>query len=85
MLTISLVFSPVGKDGSISAKRPNTAVSEELLKEISSWRDEGATDKDVLTRLRLRTVPEGYTYHSWNPGRWILLPVLFSFDFPVMF
>lgn len=61
-------ISPVGTDGSINAQRKNAAVSEELLKEISSWRDEGATNEDVLTRLRQRTVPKGYTYHTWNPG-----------------
>ena len=64
----SCFFFSVGKDGAIYGQRKNVAVSEELLKEIYSWRGEGATDKDVLTQLRQRTVPEGYTYHTWNPG-----------------
>ena len=29
---------------------------------------EGASDKDVITRLRQRTVPDGYSYHTWIPG-----------------
>ena len=29
---------------------------------------EGATDLDVITRLRQRTVPTGYVPHTWNQG-----------------
>ena len=35
---------------------------------IHSWRREGASDKDVIIRLRQRTVPDGYSYHTWIPG-----------------
>ena len=51
------------------AKRNNPAVSKELLEEILSWKIEGASNIDVITRLRQRTVPRGYEYHSWIPGR----------------
>ena len=42
----------------------------ELLGEIDSWYTEGATIDDVIERLRLRlhTVPPGYTIHSWIEG-----------------
>lgn len=46
----------------------NPTVSGKLLQEINSWRREGASDRDVITRLRQRTVPNGYSYHTWIPG-----------------
>ena len=55
-------------DGHIVAKKESPAVSMELLAEILDWKLEGATDKDVLCRLRHRTVPAGYSYHSWCTG-----------------
>ena len=41
-------------------KRNNPAVSKELLEEILSWKIEGASNIDVITRLRQRTLPRGY-------------------------
>ena len=46
---------------SISAEVPNPAVSPEILKNILLWQRYGATMDDVLRRLRLHTVPTGYT------------------------
>ena len=40
----------------------------EVLQEIAIWKAEGASDSDVVTRLRLKTVPEGYEYHPWKKG-----------------
>ena len=45
----------VREDGSIVAQRKNCAVSENILKEIHTWKMEGATDQDVLCRLRAST------------------------------
>ena len=59
----------VKEDGSIVAKKPNPAVPSDLLKEILSWKSEGASMLDVVTRLRQRTVPAGYTIHTWIPGK----------------
>ena len=53
-------------DGSIVATEQNPAVSAELLAEIFQWREAGATEDDVIERLRMRTVPPGYTPHLWN-------------------
>lgn len=55
-------------DGTIVAVAPHPAVPTSLLREILSWRSEGATDLVVISKLRQRTVPEGYTPHPWNPG-----------------
>ena len=41
----------VSKDGSVYAKRMSPGVSEKLLREISSWRNEGTSNKDVNTHL----------------------------------
>ena len=55
-------------DDSISAEVVNPAVPSSLLEEIVAWKKQGATDVDVLSRLRTRCVPAGYTYTTWIPG-----------------
>ena len=55
-------------NGSISAEVPNPAVSPKILKNILQWQRDGATMDDVLMRLRLHTVPTGYTPHNWHSG-----------------
>lgn len=30
------------------------------------WKRSGATDDDIIDRLRARTVPRGYPIHSWS-------------------
>ena len=57
-----------GKDGTVTTLESNTAISTELLSEIKKWYTEGATNDDVIERLRLRTVPPGYPIHSWIEG-----------------
>jgi len=44
-------------------------VSNELLTEIMVWKNEGASTDDVITRLRLRTVPSNYPVHNWIEGK----------------
>ena len=55
-------------DGQVVAEVPNPAVPTTLLEEILNWKMQGATTKDVLERLRVRTVPMGYSPHTWTPG-----------------
>ena len=57
----------VSEDGSICAKKANPAVTKELLLEIQAWKNEGAVDADIITRLRQRTVPNMYQHHTWTP------------------
>ena len=57
-----------GKDGIIEAEVVNRAVPTSVLKEILSWKEEGCTVEDVIFRLRVRTVPSGYDYHTWSEG-----------------
>ena len=63
--SINRVGSP---NGVISAQVHNPAVSNTLLKEIWQWKTEGCSDVDVITRLRMRTVPLGYDVHTWVSG-----------------
>ena len=58
----------VGSSGVISAQVHNPAVTRSLLNEIGQWKAEGCSDVDVITRLRLRTVPLGYEIHTWMAG-----------------
>lgn len=52
----------MNSDGAITAEVDNPAVSLSLLKEILYWKAEHCSDKDVIARLRPRTVPTGYQY-----------------------
>ena len=55
-------------DGTVVAKRTNPAVPSSVLREISDWLRLGATLEDAVDRLRARTVPAGYEFHTWQPG-----------------
>ena len=50
------------------AKKAHSSVNGELLAEILKWQKQGLDWKDILNRLRPRTVPPGYTYHPWKSG-----------------
>lgn len=56
------------EDGSLCAQKQNPAIPVNLLRDIFTWKAEGATEIDIITRLRQRTVPAGYAYHTWIPG-----------------
>ena len=44
-------------------------MDEELLAEISQWLRQGVQWSDIIQRLRPRTVPPGYIFTSWRPGK----------------
>lgn len=50
------------------AVKPTDFVKEPLLKEKESWKIEGSSDEDIIQRLRVRTVPPGYSTAPWTPG-----------------
>lgn len=55
-------------DGKFTACVPNPAVDADLLKKVHSWIRAGAIIDDVIERLRLETVPTGYTFRTWTEG-----------------
>lgn len=53
----------------ITCLKPSPFVSAQLLCEIHIWKEVlGLTWEDIISRLRPRTVPSGYKFHSWIPG-----------------
>lgn len=64
----TVAHASVGTSTGWSAQLPNPAVPAELISEIGSWIDENCSHVDIITRLRQRTVPEGYVVHTWIPG-----------------
>ena len=50
------------------AEVQNPAVPKDLLQEVSHWRKQSVEWKDIICRLRLRTVPFGYARSPWRPG-----------------
>ena len=66
--TCVMCYHVVSSDGVLKAVRENDIVPQHLLLEILVWRVEGASDEDVIVRLRLRTIPKGYTIHTLQPG-----------------
>lgn len=75
MTVIIIIGMP---NGDIEAVKYNEAVPDSVLSEIFLWRSEGATDMDVITRLRLRTVPSGFKPHPWSKGISLQLYKIFS-------
>ena len=55
------------------AKTPHPAVPESLLLEVMAWQKQGVSMSDAVDRLRSRTVPHGYTPHTWTPGIYKLI------------
>ena len=60
-------------DGTITAELPNPAVSHELLQKIWSWTQNGVSLEDAIDRIRPCTVPTGYPFNTWRPGKYKLL------------
>ena len=72
MVTNGNCISNIGTDdGKVVAEIPNVAIHEDLLLEISQWRDQGIEWIEIINRLRPRTVPAGYTFCTWRPGKWL--------------
>lgn len=61
-------FLAVLADGQIVAERKNNTVPQSVLEDIQSWTADDLSFKDILGRLRLRTVPSGYVPKSWKNG-----------------
>ena len=69
MSSLALYFwLTVAKDGKVTAKVKNPAVTEEVLKSVYSWMMEGTIREDIIIRLRQKTVPSGNSYYYWSQG-----------------
>lgn len=64
-------------DGITVAEVPNVAIHEGILLEIAEWKDQGIEWSDIIRRLRPRTVPTGYTYCPWKPGKYSYIPIIY--------
>ena len=56
-------------DGTITAELSNAAVPQHVLREIFIWKQQEISMKDIVARLRPRTVPPGYSFHTWKAGK----------------
>ena len=52
----------------IEAEDPKSPVPQEVLCEISCLLRDNVSMKDITDRLRCRTVPSGYKFHTWREG-----------------
>ena len=61
-------FSPPTEmvNGTLRPIKENRAVSQEVLLETKEWKELGLSEDDWIERLRLRTVPPGYTPCPWS-------------------
>ena len=66
----------MNSDLSVVALQPTPCVSSTLLREIHAWKECGASDEDVIGRLRIRCVPTGYIPHPWSNGSYTTLILL---------
>ena len=62
-------------DGSFVATNTKSVIGQEMLHQVYEWMSEGSSIKDVIVRLRQKTVPQGYSYHPWIAGIYIFLHV----------
>ena len=69
---------------SICAEAKNPAVSLSHIKEIHSSLKSGATFKEVISRLRLKCVPAGYTPTPWKHGLSLIVQIVFFTVFEVL-
>lgn len=67
-LYVLFVHLTVTSDGTVTAEKPDGAVSEATLLKILGWKEAGASMDDIIDRLRTQTVPTGYAIHPWIPG-----------------
>ncbi len=65
-----IIHTSVSSSGEVTALHRNSPVSETTLREIAVyiWMEEGCTMKDVVARLRPKTVPPGYSTTEWKEG-----------------
>ncbi|XP_064405363.1 uncharacterized protein LOC135350489 isoform X1 [Halichondria panicea] len=70
-----IIHTSVSSSGEVTALHRNSPVSETTLREIAVyiWMEEGCTMKDVVARLRPKTVPPGYSTTEWKEGKEELL------------
>ena len=59
----------VNATGQLTGKVKNHAVSVGLLQEILLWLAQDIDWSDIISRLRPRTVPSGYTFCLWKSGK----------------
>ena len=52
--------------GRIEAVEPNPAVPIRVLRDIKAAKDSGATDKELIQMIRVKTLPPGYTPQPWS-------------------
>jgi len=75
------IFTGKQHDGTIIPELVNPAVPQHIISEIHTWTRCGATMQDVVDRLRPRTVPPGYVFHTWKAGKFpsfIIIICLYS-------
>ncbi len=76
----------LGECGAIKAAKINPAISEDLLREILLWKEEGGCSMDdIVVRLRQRTVPSGFEIHTWFKGNvtlywWVFISIRYQCD-----
>lgn len=56
-------------DGTIQVQANFSVVPQCVLQNILVWMRQGLNWKDIIQRLRPKTVPSGYVYHTWSPGK----------------
>ena len=69
ILALNLVAFAGLSDGTVTAVIPCQSVPNDLLEKILTLQEKGIVFADIIDRVRPHTVPSGYPYHRWNPGK----------------
>ena len=60
-------------DGTIQAEVDTGIIPQSILQEVWLLKRKGIDLEDIVERLQPRTLPFGYTYHTWTPGEYLLV------------
>ena len=55
--------------GVVSAEQQESPLPVDILEEVMELKMKGVSLEDIISRLRPRTVPNGYPFHTWKQGR----------------
>ena len=74
LINLDDIVSGVSGDGMIYTEKAIPAVTQEMLSEIRTRQLRGESLPSTIEYLRQKTVPPGYSPHTWETGKWDQFP-----------
>lgn len=65
---VTIILCTENSDRTYSAENSESPLPCDILQEVFQWKKSGLSIEDIISRLRPRTVPAGYSFHKWKSG-----------------